>query len=222
MDNVVTAKDKNVKKVNDLGRISRILLNISQVITIVGLVIAIALGCYFLTLSNDTVHVNAELKGKISVSESVPENMIKVDESDFHIGKEHELFKYVAKEIKNDDGSRDYDISALLKDLTGKDLKYVAWGIVLLTVVTLAILLVIIIFAKRLAKALEKCESPFEENVISKMKAFGFSLIPWAAFKLIIGNIGGLTTVMFVLAMLMFIAIFNYGAKLQKESDETL
>lgn len=222
MDNVVTAKDKNVKKVNDLGRISRILLNISQVITIVGLVIAIALGCYFLTLSNDTVHVNAELKGKISVSESVPENMIKVDESDFHIGKERELFKYAAKEIKNDDGSRDYDISALLKDLTGKDLKYVAWGIVLLTVVTLAILLVIIVFAKRLAKALEKCESPFEENVISKMKAFGFSLIPWAAFKLIIGNIGGLTTVMFVLAMLMFIAIFNYGAKLQKESDETL
>jgi len=222
MDNVVTAKDKNVKKVNDLGRISRILLNISQVITIVGLVIAIALGCYFLTLSNDTVHVNAELKGKISVSESVPENMIKVDESDFHIGKERELFKYAAKEIKNDNGSMDYDISALLKDLTGKDLKYVAWGIVLLTVVTLAILLVIIIFAKRLAKALEKCESPFEENVISKMKAFGFSLIPWAAFKLIIGNIGGLTTVMFVLAMLMFIAIFNYGAKLQKESDETL
>ena len=91
-----------------------------------------------------------------------------------------------------------------------------------LIALSLLILSIIVIFGKKLAKALATCDSPFEDNVLKKMKSFGFSLIPWALYKLIVGNLGGITTVIFVLIVLLFISVFNYGAKLQRESDETL
>ena len=110
----------------------------------------------------------------------------------------------------------------LLDKLTGTELKVLAAGAMALIALSLLILSIIVIFGKRLAKALETCDSPFEDNVLKKMKAFGFSLIPWALYKLIVGNLGGITTVIFVLVVLLFISVFNYGAKLQRESDETL
>ena len=97
-------------------------------------------------------------------------------------------------------------------------------------ILILAASLVSCIFGKRLADALAKCDSPFEENVLKKMKAFGFSLIPFAVVSLIIKGVG-LLTALFTLIIILFIiqmrfqfypGIFNYGAELQKESDETV
>ncbi|WP_297961036.1 hypothetical protein [uncultured Ruminococcus sp.] len=215
-------KDKSIRKINGLGKASRILLTIAFVVITVSIVMCIVLGIYFLTLPDDAVSVNADLGGRITVSSEVPENMIKVEEDDIDIGKGKNHLVYNVTETRAEDGSRIYDISLGLDKAAGMGFKFLCMGLMFLAAVSMTFIAVIVIFGKRLAKALEKCSSPFEENVIKKMKAFGISMIPWAGFKLIIGTIGGITTAIFVLVVLLFIAVFNYGAKLQKESDETL
>ena len=100
----------------------------------------------------------------------------------------------------------------------------------------LGLLLVGIIFAGRLAKSFRDCESPFEERVIRRMKQFAYSLIPWAVLSSISGSLdqrlwmagGGLSfdlnvgMIVVVLVILALAYIFQYGAILQRESDETL
>lgn len=223
MSNEVTVtKDKNIRKVNTLGKVSRILLNFMLIFLIVGMVSCIIGGVYVMTLPDDGVKVNGDFTGQITVSSEIPENVIKIEEEDFSIGGKGEQLKFSVQESKNDSSDRVYDISCILEKLSGKEFKAVIVGIMAMAVISTVILIIIVIFGRRLAKALEKCESPFEDNVIRKMKAFGISLIPWAAFKLIVGNLGSLATVIGVLVVLLFISVFNYGAKLQKESDETL
>ena len=218
----VANKDKNVEKVNTLGKVSRIMLNIALTALIIGMVTCIVMSIYFCTLSKDAVALKGDFKGSVTVSHELPEKFIVINEEDVEVGKEGRQLKYSVTENRDEDNNKVYDISFLLDKLTGTELKLVAAGAMALIALSLLILSIIVIFGKKLAKALETCDSPFEDNVLKKMKSFGFSLIPWALYKLIVGNLGGITTVIFVLIVLLFISVFNYGAKLQTESDETL
>ncbi len=89
---------------------------------------------------------------------------------------------------------------------------------------------------KRLFAVLEKCDSPFCEELVKKMKAFGFSLLPVALFATIgetlstaflsAGRDTGISIqwgVLIAFAVTMcLVTVFKYGVQLQKESDETL
>ena len=89
---------------------------------------------------------------------------------------------------------------------------------------------------KRLFAVLAKCESPFCEELVNKMKAFGFSLLPVALFATIgetlstaflsAGRDTGISIqwgVLIAFAVTMcLVTVFKYGVQLQKESDETL
>ncbi len=89
---------------------------------------------------------------------------------------------------------------------------------------------------KRLFAVLAKCESPFCEELVTKMKAFGFSLLPVALFATIgetlstaflsAGRDTGISIqwgVLIAFAVTMcLVTVFKYGIQLQKESDETL
>ena len=89
---------------------------------------------------------------------------------------------------------------------------------------------------KRLFAVLAKCESPFCEELVTKMKAFGFSLLPVALFATIgetlstaflsAGRDTGISIqwgVLIAFAVTMcLVTVFKYGVQLQKESDETL
>lgn len=83
---------------------------------------------------------------------------------------------------------------------------------------------------------LTRCPSPFCGEVVARMKAFGFSLLPVAVLAsasetlldsfLSAGTGGGLRVqwgilIAFVVTMAL-VAVFRYGVQLQKESDETL
>lgn len=89
---------------------------------------------------------------------------------------------------------------------------------------------------KRLFAVLTKCESPFCGEVVTKMKEFGFSLLPVAVFSSVSETLldsflsAGKSTdiriqwgilMAFVVTMAL-VAVFRYGVQLQKESDETL
>lgn len=89
---------------------------------------------------------------------------------------------------------------------------------------------------KRLFAVLAKCESPFCEELVTKMRAFGFSLLPVALFATIgetlstaflsAGGDTGISIqrgVLIAFAVTMcLVTVFKYGIQLQKESDETL
>lgn len=96
---------------------------------------------------------------------------------------------------------------------------------------------VTVLFAGFLAKAFAKCRSPFDEDIIKKMKNFAFSLIPWTVISGItnaaMANIFSgrnanfnlsvnLSYIFIVLIILALAYIFQYGAELQRESDETI
>lgn len=106
----------------------------------------------------------------------------------------------------------------------------------LVAVASLVLTLISLVFASRLCAAFQKCESPFENNVIKKMRTFAWSLLPWAVFSTvpenvinsILGNkieIGislDMNIIFTVLVILALTIVFKYGAMLQQESDETL
>ena len=84
-------------------------------------------------------------------------------------------------------------------------------------------------------KTLSKCETPFAEDVISRMTTFANSLVPvailsvfnksfWESF-----NSANMFSIDFDFGVLLLVAvvyvlvmIFKYGAELQHEADETL
>lgn len=89
---------------------------------------------------------------------------------------------------------------------------------------------------RRLFAVLTTCTSPFCGEVVAKMRAFGFSLLPVFIFAsvsetllegfLSAGKSSGLQVqwgVLIAFAVTMaLVAVFRYGVQLQKESDETL
>ena len=95
--------------------------------------------------------------------------------------------------------------------------------------------IVVLVFIEKLCKSFQKCESPFEDEVLLNLKNFSISMIPWAIVSTLGGEIatlmtdgdvvfGGidLTYVFIALVIIGLTFIFKYGAMLQKESDETL
>ena len=97
-------------------------------------------------------------------------------------------------------------------------------------------IVVTLFMLRSLFKAFEKCETPFCTEVISKIKNFGYSLIPFIVLKSAVDTAWGsilstgfegsvnidFTMVIAILIVFMLAMIFGYGAELQQQSDETL
>ena len=87
-----------------------------------------------------------------------------------------------------------------------------------------------------LMKSIKKCETPFSLGIIKKMKVFAISLLPIAVASTVSNSLGAtfvssndnlciiVNWGMLVAAIVLFVLvrIFEYGVKLQTESDETL
>lgn len=101
-------------------------------------------------------------------------------------------------------------------------------------VVTVAMTLVSLFFAGFLCKAFKECVSPFEENVIVKMRHFAYSLIPWVILNSISNSMFNsilngkidveftldINTLIIVLIILALVHIFQYGAMLQQNQTK--
>lgn len=119
-------------------------------------------------------------------------------------------------------GFNNIDISMSAENVNAKQVKIVFGVAGFGATLFLASMYVIFMFAAKLCKALEVCQSPFEENVITAIKKLGFSFIPFGVVSIALNGISILSTAMIVLVVLMFSYVFSYGAELQQESDETV
>lgn len=229
-------ENKNIKKINTLGKVSRIMLIIMKVACIIGIVACLVSSVIVLTLPKDDIMVAT---GTASAEIIIDDSSKFIIENDlFRIGgmkvstigdleecdEDIDIFDTNIK-LKIDetesDGKKIYNIDAELDSEDSKSIILAIFLICIADAVISAVMLVIVIFAGKFAKALEICKSPFEDNVIKSMKNFAFSLIPLAVVYLIAGGIN-MTAVVLVIAVIIFSYIFKYGAELQKESDETI
>ncbi|MGN1095490.1 MAG: DUF2975 domain-containing protein [Eubacteriales bacterium] len=107
----------------------------------------------------------------------------------------------------------------------------------LATALVYAVSIIVIMFiARNLFKGFQKCDSPFSDNILKKMRVFSISLLCGAVLTSVAQSFAnsfiypsdgvhiciawGMVIAFAVAACLC--TVFRYGAQLQKESDETL
>lgn len=220
-----------VKKINTLGKVSKIILIIMRIFCIVGIVATIVGGIFCIAvLPSDSTAITS--KGSASYEfivdtaklPSYVEIESGVDIGEDNLDTEFEFLgtEFSIKDIESeDDGIEKYTFDAHFNSPNSTIFRYGVAGACFAAAIYFAFTLIVVIFAGKLAKALEKCQSPFEESVTKAMKHFAFSLIP-AGFTFVTDGSLNLTMVLIILAVIIFSYIFSYGAKLQQESDETL
>lgn len=232
-------KEDAIRKINTMGKVGNIVAMIARIFVIVCLVLCVAGLVIVLVLPSNLCRLKVDGRAQVLVDLDAfgweaeddlareVQDSIK-DKAGFSYGGS----RFAVDKVEMDGSQIRVDSSARLTEIRIQNL---AWVIVS-TIVILGLLLVGIIFAGRLAKSFRDCESPFEESVIRRMKQFAYSLIPWAVLSSISGSLdqrlwmagGGLSfdlnvgMIVVVLVILALAYIFQYGAILQRESDETL
>ena len=214
-----------IGKINTLGKAGRILLIFLRIACVMGIVCFVIAAVGINTIPKDDVITS---KGTISYETIVDNNRLPDHVSSGLEDTENteETIDFlgtilsVKENLVTDNGIEDYtfNMSFDAKNTRAMILSYTI--AMILGAVFLGLTLIVVIFGGKLASALEKCSSPFEESVTKSMKKFAFSLIPIAAVYC--GQQASLSMIVIVLAMIAIAYIFGYGAELQKESDETL
>lgn len=226
-----------------MGRVGTVVTTIAKIFIIMGLVIVFALTMAAAFIPKDFLRVRADSKMAVNIS------LLSIGKS-FTDEELEECRTETEKILEEEDatsGGSEYSINAINADhdnisidLTGEyanfDLHGLVW-VMLFLLLYLAMTLVTLFFVGFLCKAFQTCESPFEGNVIKRIKMLACSLIPWTILATVndavtssfftnsfrmdgIGIDGKM--VMTVLIIFALAYIFQYGAILQQESDETL
>lgn len=223
-------KNENVKKINTIGKVGYIILIITKIILIASAVAVVAVGILMLFMPDDFVTINGNADAEIVVNTGdlpsfLGDNVVKIEESDVKFNNFSIDLDLLIKENKISDNKRSYDIEASLKEFDGRFFAVAASIACFVGAIMLVLWTIVVSFGIKLAKALRDCDSPFEQNVILRMKRFGIALLPLGIGTIILQgvvSIINLTTILLILVVLLFVFIFNYGAQLQQESDETL
>ena len=220
-----------VKRINNLGKVSKIILMIMRIACIIGIVAMIVGGIFCITvLPSDSTAITAKGNASYEFIVDTAKLPAYVDvSSDINIDEDNidAKFELLGTEISikdiasEENGIERYTFDANFNAPNSTIFRYGFAGACFAAALYFAFTLIVVIFAGKLAKALEKCQSPFDESVTKAMKHFAFSLIPAVLTYITQGSIN-LTMVLIVIAVIIFSYIFSYGAKLQQESDETL
>lgn len=232
-------KEDAIRKINTMGKVGNIVALIARIFVIVSLVLCFAGLVIVLVLPSNLCRLKVDGRAQVLVDLDAfgweaedglardVQDSIK-DKAGFSYGGS----RFAVDKVEMDGSQIHVDSSARLTEI---NIRSLAW-VIASAIVILGLLLVSIIFAGRLAKSFRDCESPFEERVIRRMKQFAYSLIPWAVLSSVAGSLeqrlwmagGGFSfelnvgMIVVVLVILALAYIFQYGAILQRESDETL
>lgn len=231
-------KENAIKKINTMGKVGTVFALIAKIFVSMLLGISIIAFVAFLVLPADLCTVKVDGKAKIGLDLSAfgvemdAETRKEVEQGALGQSIAYDDNYFLIDSIVANEHGFVMHTSGSMTELNIRDLALLMVG----AVIYLIILLISTIFAGRLAKAFRNCESPFEENVITRIKQFAYSLIPWAVVSSVVASLResmlssykhitlnfDLGTIIIVLVILALAYIFQYGAVLQKESDETL
>ena len=226
-----------VAKINKFGKIGEVVAQISRIFVILGAVILLAAGIFMLAVPKDLftldyyvgmdMQVDLDAVGETVTDEDIEElNMeaysVAVD------GEEMEMVDFTV--------DRDNNTVAIEMESQPTNIFHPVKIVIFILVETLLMVVnfITITFIIKLCKEFKTCETPFSAGVIKRIKQVGFSLIPWcivyptaetAANFMVSNNLNisiDIGMIIMVLVVLALAYIFQYGAMLQQESDETL
>lgn len=235
-------KTDAISKINKIGKIGNIFTIIARIFAIMALVISIAATILFAITPDDFVKVN--VKGDATVDVDLSSFGVTLSEkeqtdlkSDLESGSLTVTTGPSSTKLETNSAIVNEEGFSLRAD--GDMINFSLHNIflpLLASCIYLIMTIVTLFFIGSLCKAFSTCQSPFEENVIIKMKRLAFSLIPWVILSSITnGLMEGFMTgqfnfnasvnldIILVIALIFVLTyIFQYGAVLQQESDETL
>ena len=232
-------KEQAIQKINKIGKISSIFALIAKIVVGAGLVCTIIGAIICFAMPKELVEVTTagamvldvdfsalgaeipELSDEAAREEAVAEMKESLTDEDFTL-----------VEITMDENGA--QIAGTMEEYSFS-IRDGAWAVVI-AALNLVMTFVTLCFISGLCKAFRDCQSPFEENVINKMRNLAIALIPWCVISSVSDTtfnsiINGkpsfslsvdLGMVLVVLIVLVMVYIFKYGAVLQQESDETL
>ena len=223
-------KNETVKKINTLGKIMRILLNITKALLIVATVAIVVMGIGFgIFLPSDSLKSKGSVIWQVveddtNIPSFLGDDFFNIEEGEEKVDTDAFKLEYKSTATPSEENEKvtTYDVTGSYSQDDIVPVKIMFAVVCTFAAVICVTFIIALIFGSRLAKAFEKCDSPFEAKVLKAMKAFAFSLIPWAIIKAGSGSASGVSAIIFVLVAIMFSYIFSYGAQLQKESDETI
>ena len=229
--------NKTIKSINKMGKAGTIISLVVRIFLIIG-----AVGCVIgmitlFVLPKDLVTVNVNGSAQIVV-----------DLKAFGVDFSHDEKRFADRlssgslRINGTDMTvidTEYEGSQIMINTAGEFMKFNMHTFAfaaLIGLLYIALSFVTFLFAGKLCEAFRDCASPFEDNVIKRLKVFAYSLLGWAVIPGVAGAIVSslftstysfnlsfnLGTVFVVLILLALAYIFQYGAVLQKESNETL
>ncbi len=212
-------KNDIIEKIHSVGKVSRIVSRIAQVVALIGIVACMVAGVIGLFIPKDAMHFNGTASGKLSLDTKITEFETSIKNGKVNIlGAEFDV-----KHTETTKGNiQNVDIEVKADDVDGNVLKMMVFSAGLIGTVFCALLWLVMRFTVKLSKTLETCSSPFEENVLAAMKKLSISLIPFGIFVFGISGISAVALILMILVVMLFINIFRYGAKLQQESDDTV
>ncbi len=224
-------KNKTIKSINTLGKVTNIFIIVMEAILGIGFVAILLSTIVMAAMPDDVITGTIDAQAQILIQDDYALEVfgIEVPVESGGIIESEEIYPGITitgergengAAILNIDGSSD---TLYLTDIFKPLILEMA-----IFCVDIVLLFVVLVFAQRVANALKKCETPFEENVVKKLRALSFSMIPMAVFSCLevsLGSIGfrlNLTMLLAVAVILVVNYIFQFGAQLQQESDETL
>ncbi len=231
-------KNSNMKAINGIGKACSIISNIAFIFCIVGFVSLIIVEIGILAFPMDKIKLSGNADAVVTVEAEDMDFGIKTanyhfsenNQNGFRVDVDQEgitisddkidfggIWSLDVDEVETSDNGAtfkltgdfgEFDKGAIKRKLSLKMLE--AFISVVATAVTL-------FFARRVFKELSKCETPFTDDIVKKMKVFGWVMIGYGVLTSL-----NLTTIVAGLAVLMLGYVFAHGKDLQQESDETL
>lgn len=235
-------KTEAISKINKFGRVGKILTRIILVFLAFMIIATVASSIVLKGFLKDALTVKVSNEVEMTLNPLAVDDKFDLSTLDqmvetFNMKGIRGGLNLGAVRMEFDSAERVGDTIVAKTNASVGELSLDKLGTALIAVVVALVLTVIsVIFASMLCVAFEKCESPFEENVINKMRYFAYSLIPWALFSSVPENIFSnmlsnnvefslgidVNVVLMMLVILALSVVFKYGAMLQQESDETL
>lgn len=236
-------KEKALKRIHRMGKVGTFFTVLAKIVTIFGLVLSLVLAVALSVVPADLVTINTSGNVEAVVNvDSVKRLSSSTDAKDieralnriakngrFSVNGTNFTEMNVSKDVKEVSIKADKISAPVINLASIRNIFCVGAGYLVFVLITLSAI-------GKLCRAVRECETPFEEEVIKRLRRFCYSLWPWvivdSAMKSItsflLGNTESiaLSINMGMLAVTLTVGgivyIFKYGAMLQQESDETL
>lgn len=226
--------EKMKKSINTVGKICRVFSIIFMVLMIISTVSLLIIGFILSLVPQDLIQADVDTQVKIETYGDFVDQISEEDKEAITNALKNSVVKvaFSSMDVKK---ITQKGQSLILETETGTmhfTLRRLGLALLPLSLQTGALIIVFIMLTK-LMKEFAYCETPFSESVIKALRAFAFSLIPYAVIKMFSSSLSlsilttntfsfslnvDLKTVIYVLAILLVAMIFRYGAELQKKS----